>query len=363
MPGLFRALSAGPGHCRCRPAGCRRPPPPVTNSLVSRTGAKCPPGCFPVHDRRGTGKQPALTPPPHTPQCEECMQHQHEPTPGGPGDRSTTSGRLAAVLRRHAGARGALCMRSCSVSSWPRISSNSSTWRWNFGFALALARSWGREPTDIAAILFWYFIGMTSGGFLGRLHFYRPAAADLLISMIVFSVSSMVTGFTDNVLVFTVFRALTGASACSPPWSPPGLHRRNGPRRKPRHRRSWPHRASAFSAVPPISASPQPHDHPRDEVWRFIFYAGGLGFVSPLSSASSSSRESPAGWWPGAASGRPRRWSPQPAGTSTSPRRPGPCRPRWRSPTCCSACSPAATSAAPCSSCCCSSVSTPASFL
>ena len=39
---------------------------------------------------------------------------------------------------------------------------------WNFGFiAPALQESWHLQMTDIATIVFWYFIGMTSGGFLG----------------------------------------------------------------------------------------------------------------------------------------------------------------------------------------------------
>ena len=83
---------------------------------------------------------------------------------------------------------------------------------WNFGFiAPALSQSWGLKPTDIATILFWYFIGMTSGGFVGGV------VSDLigrrktfLISIVIFSVSSIITGFTDNFVVFTIFRALTG---------------------------------------------------------------------------------------------------------------------------------------------------------
>jgi len=87
---------------------------------------------------------------------------------------------------------------------------------WNFGFvAPALSQSWGLKPTDIATILFWYFIGMTSGGFVGGvISDLIGRRKTFLISIVIFSVSSIITGFTDSFVVFTIFRALT-ASACS----------------------------------------------------------------------------------------------------------------------------------------------------
>ena len=78
---------------------------------------------------------------------------------------------------------------------------------WNFGFvAPALSTSWNLKPTDIATIMFWYFIGMTSGGFLGGvISDFIGRRKTFLISIVIFSVSSVVTGFTSNFAVFTLF--------------------------------------------------------------------------------------------------------------------------------------------------------------
>jgi putative MFS transporter len=206
------------------------------------------------------------------------MQHQHnEPTPGGPGDRSTTSGRVANNYFDGMPVRGAHALVFGIIMAAYFFEQFDN---WNFGFAApALARSWGLEPTDIAAILFWYFIGMTSGGFLGGLISDRIGRRPtLLISMIVFSVSSMVTGFTDNVLVFTVFRALTGFGVFSTMVTSQAYIAEMAPGES---RGMWQGRIAAigFLAVPLIALLSRMIIPAADEVWRFIFYAGGLGFV------------------------------------------------------------------------------------
>ncbi|MDR0477169.1 MAG: MFS transporter, partial [Desulfobulbaceae bacterium] len=83
---------------------------------------------------------------------------------------------------------------------------------WNFGFiAPSLVHSWSLKPTDIATILFWYFIGMTSGGFLGGvISDFIGRRKTFLISIVIFSASSIITGYTNDFVVFTLFRALTG---------------------------------------------------------------------------------------------------------------------------------------------------------
>ena len=83
---------------------------------------------------------------------------------------------------------------------------------WNFGFiAPALAQSWNLQMTDIATIVFWYFVAMTTGGFMGGIiSDFIGRRKTFLGAILVFSIASMVTGFTDNFVVFTIFRALTG---------------------------------------------------------------------------------------------------------------------------------------------------------
>ena len=94
------------------------------------------------------------------------MQHElNDNTPCGLGDKSGMTGRFAnnyfdgiPVRGVHAG----LFFIIMAAYFFEQFDN------WNFGFvAPALSHSWGLKPTDIATIMFWYFIGMTSGGFLG----------------------------------------------------------------------------------------------------------------------------------------------------------------------------------------------------
>ena len=88
------------------------------------------------------------------------MQHElNDNTPCGLGDKSGMTGRFAnnyfdgiPVRGIHAG----LFFIIMAAYFFEQFDN------WNFGFvAPALAQSWGLKPTDIATILFWYFIGMT----------------------------------------------------------------------------------------------------------------------------------------------------------------------------------------------------------
>src|SRR5208337_4210206 len=83
---------------------------------------------------------------------------------------------------------------------------------WNFGFiAPALQEAWHLQMTDIATIVFWYFIGMTSGGFLGGvISDFIGRRKTFLGSILIFSIASVANGLTDNFTIFTISRALTG---------------------------------------------------------------------------------------------------------------------------------------------------------
>ncbi len=152
---------------------------------------------------------------------------------------------------------------------------------WNFGFiAPALAQSWGLKPTDIATILFWYFIGMTSGGFLGGVvSDFIGRRKTFLASIIIFSVSSIITGHTDNFIVFTIFRALTGFGVFCMMVTSQAYIAEMAPAES---RGMWQGRVAAigFCAVPVVAFICRLVIPMSEDAWRYIFYAGGLGLVT-----------------------------------------------------------------------------------
>ncbi len=151
---------------------------------------------------------------------------------------------------------------------------------WNFGFAApAIGQSWNLQPTDIATILFWYFIGMTSGGFLGGvISDFIGRRPTFLISIVIFSVSSVITGFTDNFVVFTFFRAMTGFGVFCMMVTSQAYIAEMAPAES---RGMWQGRVAAigFCAVPVVAFVCRIVIPMADEAWRFIFYAGGLGII------------------------------------------------------------------------------------
>ncbi len=152
---------------------------------------------------------------------------------------------------------------------------------WNFGFiAPALSQSWGLKPTDIATILFWYFIGMTSGGFLGGVvSDFIGRRKTFLGSIIIFSVSSIITGYTDNFAVFTLFRALTGFGVFCMMVTSQAYIAEMAPAES---RGMWQGRVAAigFCAVPVVAFICRLVIPMSEDAWRWIFYAGGLGLVT-----------------------------------------------------------------------------------
>lgn len=151
---------------------------------------------------------------------------------------------------------------------------------WNFGFiAPALAQSWGLEMTDIATIVFWYFVAMTTGGFLGGvISDFIGRRKTFLGSIVVFSVSSVVTGFTDDFVVFTVFRALTGFGVFCLMVTSQAYIAEMAPAES---RGKWQGRVAAvgFCAVPVIAFMCRMIIPMGPEAWRIILYIGGVGIV------------------------------------------------------------------------------------
>jgi len=151
---------------------------------------------------------------------------------------------------------------------------------WNFGFvAPALSQSWGLKPTDIATILFWYFIGMTSGGFVGGvISDLIGRRKTFLISIVIFSVSSIITGFTDSFVVFTIFRALTGFGVFCMMVTSQAYIAEMAPCQT---RGMWQGRVAAigFCAVPVVALICRMVIPMAEDAWRWIFYAGGLGVI------------------------------------------------------------------------------------
>lgn len=152
---------------------------------------------------------------------------------------------------------------------------------WNFGFvAPALSQSWQLSMTDIATIVFWYFIGMTSGGFLGGvISDLIGRRKTFLSSILVFSISSIITGFTDNFAVFTIFRALTGFGVFCMMVTSQTYIAEMSPCET---RGKWQGRVAAvgFCAVPVVAFLCRLIIPMGPEAWRVIFYAGGVGLVA-----------------------------------------------------------------------------------
>ena len=206
------------------------------------------------------------------------MQYElNDNTPCGLGDKSGVTGRFAnnyfdgiPVRGVHAG----LFFIIMAAYFFEQFDN------WNFGFiAPALSQSWGLKPTDIATIMFWYFIGMTSGGFLGGvISDFIGRRKTFLIAIVIFSVSSVITGLTDDFTIFTLFRSLTGFGVFCMMVTSQAYIAEMAPCES---RGLWQGRVAAvgFCAVPFVALACRMVIPMAEEAWRFIFYAGGLGIV------------------------------------------------------------------------------------
>jgi len=151
---------------------------------------------------------------------------------------------------------------------------------WNFGFiAPALQESWHLKMTDIATIVFWYFIGMTSGGFLGGvISDFIGRRKTFLVSILIFSVASVATGLTDSFTVFTISRALTGFGVFCLMVTSQAYIAEMAPAET---RGKWQGRIAGvgFCAVPVIALLCRLIIPMGPEAYRIIFFIGGFGLV------------------------------------------------------------------------------------
>ncbi|MDR0465794.1 MAG: MFS transporter [Deltaproteobacteria bacterium] len=156
---------------------------------------------------------------------------------------------------------------------------------WNFGFiAPAIFNSWGLSPAESNAamshILFWYFIGMTSGGFLGGLiSDFIGRRKTFLCSMALFSVCSVINGLPmDNLALFIVARSLTGFGVFCLMVCSQAYIAEMAPAES---RGKWQGLVAAvgFCAVPFIAFICRLVTPLSPEAWRWIFYFGGMGLL------------------------------------------------------------------------------------
>jgi putative MFS transporter len=156
---------------------------------------------------------------------------------------------------------------------------------WNFSFiAPAIFKSWGMSPAEsnmtMAHITFWYFIGMTSGGFLGGvISDFIGRRKTFLCAMALFSVCSIINGLPiDNRTVFIAARSLTGFGVfclmvCSQTYIAEMAPAES--------RGKWQGLVAAvgFCAVPVIALICRMIVPSSPDAWRWVFFFGGLGMV------------------------------------------------------------------------------------
>ena len=156
---------------------------------------------------------------------------------------------------------------------------------WNFGFiAPAIFKSWGLTLQEsnqaMAHIIFWYFIGMTSGGFLGGvISDLIGRRKTFLFAIVLFSTCSVINGLPiDNLALFIAARSLTGFGVfclmvCSQTYIAEMAPAES--------RGKWQGLVAAvgFCAVPVIALLCRIIVPLSSEAWRWIFYFGGIGLI------------------------------------------------------------------------------------
>lgn len=156
---------------------------------------------------------------------------------------------------------------------------------WNFGFiAPAIFKSWGLGPAEsnqaMAHIVFWYFIGMTAGGFLGGIiSDFIGRRKTFLFAILLFSTCSVINGMPiDNLTVFIAARSLTGFGVfclmvCSQTYIAEMAPAES--------RGKWQGLVAAvgFCAVPVIAFLCRIIVPLSPDAWRYIFYFGGIGLI------------------------------------------------------------------------------------
>lgn len=151
---------------------------------------------------------------------------------------------------------------------------------WNFGFiAPALMHSWNLEMKDLGTITFWYFIGMTSGGFVGGVvSDIIGRRKTFLIAILTFSIASVLNGFTDSFAVFVFARSMTGFGVFCLMVCSQAYIAEMAPAES---RGKWQNLVAAvgFCAVPVVGIMCRAIIPLSPEAWRIIFYFGGVGLL------------------------------------------------------------------------------------
>lgn len=156
---------------------------------------------------------------------------------------------------------------------------------WNFGFiAPAIFSSWGLSLEEsnqaMKNIVFWYFIGMTSGGFLGGvISDIIGRRKTFLLAIVLFSVCSVVNGLPiDSLPLFIAARSLTGFGVFCLMVCSQAYIAEMAPAES---RGKWQGLVAAigFCAVPVIALLCRIIVPLSPEAWRVIFYIGGIGLV------------------------------------------------------------------------------------
>ena len=152
---------------------------------------------------------------------------------------------------------------------------------WNFGYVVpSIMQAMHLDMSAIGTITFWYFIGMMTGSIIGGI------LADMLgrknafqLGVLIFSGSSVVCGFADNIHLLTVARAMTGFGVMCVNMSAIPYLTEISPAEA---RGKWQNLVAAvgFSAVPVIGVMCRAIIPLAEEAWRFIFYFGGVGLIA-----------------------------------------------------------------------------------
>mgnify|MGYP003814644757 CR=1 FL=1 len=152
---------------------------------------------------------------------------------------------------------------------------------WNFGFiAPALMKSWNLGMPQIGQITFFYFICMTTGGIVGGIvSDFIGRRKTFLLAILIFSLSSIVNGLTDNFGVFVFARGMTGFGVfclmvCSQVYICEMAPAEG--------RGKWQGLCASigFLAVPVIGVICRMVIPMSPEAWRYIFYFGGIGLLA-----------------------------------------------------------------------------------
>jgi MFS transporter, putative metabolite:H+ symporter len=152
---------------------------------------------------------------------------------------------------------------------------------WNFGFiAPALMKSWNLSMPQIGKINFFYFICMTTGGIVGGIvSDFIGRRKTFLIAILIFSLSSVVNGLTDDFGVFVFARGMTGFGVFCLMVCSQAYIAEMAPAES---RGKWQGLVASvgFCAVPVIGIMCRMIIPLSPEAWRYIFYFGGIGLLA-----------------------------------------------------------------------------------